>query len=169
MHPSISELIRLTLYPSLRDGDTVGQYPEVIGMRQRLFWLHHQELEDRAAKTQDPTSTSHTNSFEVAMTMSLVQHLIRQGTYAPDDIAVITPYLGQLHRLHREMQTSFQISVGERDTNNAANRTTLLKSVRLATVDNFQGEEAKVVVISLVRSNDEQRATCQCGLKSSKF
>ncbi|KAI1269919.1 hypothetical protein F5Y18DRAFT_372009 [Xylariaceae sp. FL1019] len=183
MHPSISELIRLSLYPSLRDGNAVGQYPEVIGMRQRLFWLHHQEPEDRA-KTQDPTSTSHTNSFEIAMTMSLVQHLIRQGTYAPDDIAVITPYLGQLHRLRREMQTSFQISVGERDledldaleadkvgqqeppaahTTNVPNRTTLLKSVRLATVDNFQGEEAKVVVISLVRSNNERR----CGFLST--
>jgi len=30
---------------------------------------------------------------------------------------------------------------------------TLLKSLRLATVDNFQGEEAKVIVISLVRNN----------------
>lgn len=36
-------------------------------------------------------------------------------------------------------------------------KTTLLKSIRLATVDNFQDEEAKVVVVSLVRSNDENR------------
>lgn len=33
----------------------------------------------------------------------------------------------------------------------------MASAVRLATVDNFQGEEAEVVVISLVRSNDQHR------------
>ena len=43
-------------------------------------------------------------------------------------------------------------------------KTTLLNALRIATVDNFQGEEAKVVIISLVRSNDERK----CGfLKTS--
>ncbi|CRL28665.1 unnamed protein product [Penicillium camemberti] len=32
-------------------------------------------------------------------------------------------------------------------------RKTLLQTLRLTTVDNFQGEEAKVIVVSLVRSN----------------
>ncbi|KAI0466524.1 hypothetical protein F4859DRAFT_507316 [Xylaria cf. heliscus] len=182
MHPSISDLIRRTLYPSLVDGGAVTEYPEVHGVRKRLFWLQHTQLEDRAQQ-HDPTSTSHTNSFEVDMTVAFVQHLVRQGTYGPDDIAVITPYLGQLYRLRREMQSSFQISVGERDLEElealdaikatqqedssarvpTVTRTTLLKSIRLATVDNFQGEEAKVVVISLVRSNREQR----CGFLST--
>ncbi|KAJ2986340.1 hypothetical protein NUW58_g5073 [Xylaria curta] len=177
MHPSISELIRQTLYPSLVDGGDVVNYPEVLGMKKRLFWFHHSMPEDRAQQ-QDPTSNSHTNSFEIEMTVALVQHLVRQGTYGPDDIAVITPYLGQLHRLRREMQTSLQISVGDKDleelsaldaskvgqqeepparASDAPVQTTLLKSIRLATVDNFQGEEAKVVVISLVRSNEEKR------------
>ncbi|KAI0973338.1 hypothetical protein F4678DRAFT_24984 [Xylaria arbuscula] len=183
MHPSISDLIRQTLYPSLVDGGDVGKYPEVLGMKKRLFWLHHTVPEDRAQQ-QDPTSNSHTNSFEVEMTVALVQHLVRQGTYGPDDIAVITPYLGQLHRLRRAMQNLVQISFGDRDleelaaldasnagqeegssapASNTTTRTTLLKSIRLATVDNFQGEEAKVVVISLVRSNNEQR----CGFLST--
>ncbi|KAL9094192.1 MAG: hypothetical protein Q9165_003607 [Trypethelium subeluteriae] len=42
-------------------------------------------------------------------------------------------------------------------------RTTLLNAVRIATVDNFQGEEAKVVVISLVRSNPQNRCPSVCG------
>ncbi|KAI0505882.1 hypothetical protein F5B22DRAFT_626229 [Xylaria bambusicola] len=183
MHPSISNLVRHTLYPALVDGEAVSKYPEIIGMKKRLFWLHHTVLEDRA-QNQDPTSTSHTNSFEIEMTVALVQHLVRQGTYAPDEIAVITPYLGQLHRLRRVMQNLLQISFGERDLEDLAaldaskveedegspvlppstsTRTTLLKSIRLATVDNFQGEEAKVVVISLVRSNPERR----CGFLST--
>ncbi|KAF3061545.1 NFX1-type zinc finger-containing protein 1 [Daldinia childiae] len=179
MHPSVSELIRSTLYPRLEDGGPVAQYPEIYGMKKRLFWMHHESPEDREVQP-DPMTTSRTNTFEVEMTIALVQHLVRQGSYGSDDIAVITPYLGQLNRLRREMAKLFEISVGERDLEElealdadqlAADnialqphkpvtvKKTLLKSIRLATVDNFQGEEAKVVVISLVRSN----AAKDCG------
>lgn len=182
MHPSVSELIRSTLYPTLDDGGPVAQYPEIHGMKKRLFWLHHEAPEDQATQL-DPITTSHTNTFEIEMTVSLVQHLVRQGAYGPDDIAVITPYLGQLNQLRREMGKLFEISVGERDLEelealdadkpaekdvNAQPQKmltvkTLLKSIRIATVDNFQGEEAKVVVISLVRSNDANK----CGFLST--
>ncbi|KAI2609251.1 hypothetical protein GGR54DRAFT_382142 [Hypoxylon sp. NC1633] len=183
MHPSVSELIRSTLYPSLDDGGAVSRYPEVSGMKKRLFWMHHESPEDQASQL-DPITTSRTNTFEVEMTVSLVQHLVRQGSYGPDDIAVITPYLGQLLLLRREMGKMFEISVGERDmeeiealdadkladdnvafqpTKSLAIKQTLLKSIRLATVDNFQGEEAKVVVISLVRSNEANK----CGFLST--
>lgn len=37
------------------------------------------------------------------------------------------------------------------------NKTSLLKSLLLSTIDNFQGEEADVVILSLVRSNVEQK------------
>lgn len=183
MHPSVSELIRSTLYPRLEDGGPVAQYPEIYGMKKRLFWMHHESPEDQEVQL-DPMTTSHTNTFEVEMTIALVQHLVRQGSYGSDDIAVITPYLGQLNRLRREMARLFEISVGERDLEElealdadqlaAENisplphkpvtvKKTLLKSIRLATVDNFQGEEAKVVVISLVRSN----AANKCGFLST--
>lgn len=35
---------------------------------------------------------------------------------------------------------------------------TLLQILRLATVDNFQGEEAKVIIVSLVRRNHNHKA-----------
>ncbi|KAI0169535.1 hypothetical protein GGR52DRAFT_550456 [Hypoxylon sp. FL1284] len=182
MHPSVSQLIRSTLYPSLDDGGAVATYPEVCGMKRRLFWLRHESREDQETQL-DPITTSRTNTFEVDLTVSLVQHLVRQGSYGPDDIAVVTPYLAQLMRLRREMGRLFAISVGERDLSEiealeadvsagglealpqkkAPTKTTLLKSIRLATVDNFQGEEAKVVVISLVRSNDANK----CGFLST--
>ena len=97
MHPSIAQLVRDTLYPKLQDHSSVIGYPEVFGFGKRLFWLDHQEPE---AGT-DPsrvTSTSHSNDFEVDMTTALVSHLVRQGKYQSDDIAVLTPYLGQLRR-----------------------------------------------------------------------
>ncbi|KAK0755515.1 hypothetical protein N5P37_011917, partial [Trichoderma harzianum] len=180
MHPSISELVRSTLYPSLQDAENVMMYPKVAGMRERLFWLHHDHLEAGAA-SHDPLNTSHSNDYEVEMTVSLISHLVKQGEYSPDDIAVITPYLGQLHKLRRRMESMFEICLNDRDLAELeefeskgqatpstvkakqSSKTTLLKSVRAATVDNFQGEEAKVIIISLVRSNLQRK----CGFLST--
>lgn len=180
MHPSIAELVRTTLYPSLKDGPRVLAYPEVVGMKKRLFWLQHEHPEAGVAPN-DPQGTSHSNEFEVEMTAALVSHLVRQGEYSKSDIAVLTPYLGQLQRLRRRMESMFEICLNERDQEDVQKlegatetlevsprsqlgKTTLLKSIRIATVDNFQGEEAKVIVISLVRSNPNNN----CGfLKTS--
>ncbi|KAL9077278.1 MAG: hypothetical protein Q9157_003443 [Trypethelium eluteriae] len=176
MDPSISRLIKETLYPNLKDSLAVQDYPMVQGMRKRLFWFHHQQPET----TQDPTrliSASYSNEFEVEFVAALVSHLVKQNVYGEGDIAVLTPYLGQLMRLRKRLRSSYEIVLGERDVEELGQagldelddqdmqpetfieKTTLLKALRVSTVDNFQGEEAKVVVISLVRSNKEQ----QCG------
>jgi hypothetical protein len=180
MHPSIAELVRVPLYSDLQDHPSVSEYPEVDGMRDRLYWLDHQEKED--PRPAQAVSLSRTNTFEVEMVAALVSHLVRQGTYGSEDIAVITPYLGQLQKIKKRLANSFEIVVGDRDQEDLVNKgvqddpevsadgqvqvqkTTLLNALRIATVDNFQGEEAKVIVVSLVRSNDERK----CGfLKTS--
>jgi hypothetical protein len=182
MHPSISTLIRSTLYPHLQDSPEVAKYPEVSGMRRRLFWLDHREAEDSEKDRSD--STSHTNRYEVDMVFALVRHLVRQGVYRPADVAVITPYLGQLRKLRRSLSSFAEVIINDRDIDEMAlnsddddddetqrassgitkarqpprlgvHKSTLLQALRLATVDNFQGEEAKVVIISLVRSNKQ--------------
>lgn len=172
MHPSISELVRRTQYPRLEDDSSVFTYPEVVGMRHRLFWMHHEELEDDKS---DGDLTSRANSFEVDMVMALVKHLTQQGVYKSTDIAVLTPYLGQLRKLRNRFSSTHSILLNERDIDGLAkdaisdddddlisplesslvgvNRGLLSHALRLATVDNFQGEEAKVVIVSLVRSN----------------
>ena len=176
MHPSISRLIRKTLYPMLKDAPTVEGYPEVTGMRKRLYWLDHTHFE---VGKDESSTTSYSNDFEIEMVGALVSHLVRQSVYKAKDIAILTPYLGQLHRLRQDLASRFEIVVSERDIQNLeaagleallptpspeTSRTTLLNALRIATVDNFQGEEAKIVVISLVRSNPQN----QCGfLKTS--
>ena len=182
IYPSIAELVRSTLYPRLQDHPSVSTYPEVDGMRKRLFWLDYNEKED-ASPSNLAQSFSKTNSWEVEMTAALVSHLVRQGIYGSEDIAVLTPYLGQLQKLKQRLRSSFAIVVGDRDleeletkgleddsgeeivaTKGNIRKTTLLRALRIASVDNFQGEEAKVIIISLVRSNAERN----CGfLKTS--
>ncbi|KAJ9661610.1 hypothetical protein H2201_006466 [Coniosporium apollinis] len=184
MHPSIAQLVRDTLYPNLLGSPSVAQYPPVAGMRRRLFWFDHSEPEANADQQQAVT-TSHSNKYEVEMTASLVSHLVRQGVYQANDIAVLTPYLGQLQKLRKRLSSSYELVLNDRDLDElhkaglespaegdeskisgvtkpelhdaAVSKTTLLKALKVATIDNFQGEEAKVVVISLVRSNNKNK------------
>ncbi|KAK4579813.1 hypothetical protein LTR86_000014 [Recurvomyces mirabilis] len=180
MHPSISSLIG-SLYPNLQDHPRVVEHPQVMGIRHRLWWLDHNHRED----ARDAFSNSFTNTFEVEFCAGLISHLVRQGIYHPADIAVLTPYLGQLRALRARLRTSFAIEIDSRDqdeldldhkggvldddddddddddgdvTSVATRMAPLTEKIRLATVDNFQGEEAKVVIVSLVRSNEERNA-----------
>ena len=182
MRPEISTLIRETIYPRLLDHETTKSLPHVVGMRNNIFWLDHKNMEE--GPQADMHQKSHSNLWEVELVHALVKHIVRQGVYSSTDIAVLTPYTGQLSRLRAKMRKDFEIILSERD------QETLLKEgfdpkeasadsdlregqpitetrplqkkqmselLRVATVDNFQGEEAKIVIVSLVRSNQEKK------------
>ena len=159
MHPSISELVRVPLYPDLQDHPSVLEYPEVDGMRDRLYWLDHQEKED--PRPAQAVSLSRTNTFEVDMVAALVSHFVRQGTYGSEDIAVITPYLGQLQKIKKRLANSFEIVVGDRDQEELEakgfgedpetsadgqvqiQKTTLLSSLKLSTIGQLPRRRGK--------------------------
>jgi len=150
MHPSVSELVRRTLYPKLQDHPSVSHYPEVAGMRQRLYWLDHREKESVLGDSQ-LTQVSKSNDYEVEMVAALVSHLIRQGTYNNRGIAVITPYLLQLRKIRKRLSSAFEIVISDRDLEDiakqgidetdeellampTARKATLLKALRIATI-----------------------------------
>ncbi|GLA58227.1 hypothetical protein AtubIFM54640_007373 [Aspergillus tubingensis] len=186
MHPSISELVRETLYPKLQDHPTMASYPLVPGIAHRLYWLDHPHLEDPT----DPTEPmqSKTNTWEIGMVTALVRHLCQQGKYGPGEIAVLTPYVGQLRMLRNVLEKEMTLIISETDSDvldeteglevsgtstahakwcgkqGAPLKGSLLDVVRLATVDNFQGEEASVVIVSLVRSNRSRNYPRFCRL-----
>jgi hypothetical protein len=179
MRPEISTLIRETIYPTLVDHASTANTPDVVGLRQNVFWLDHSNFED-AEEKESHREKSKTNTWEVKTVHALVRHIIRQGTYKSSDIAVLTPYTGQLQKMRAVMRNDYEIVVSDRDqealekdgfnlddSQPKHERVTaalehggkpleikkLSDLLRIATVDNFQGEEAKVVVVSLVRSN----------------
>lgn len=180
MHPSISEFVQATLYPMMQNHESVKTHPAVPGLRKRVFWLDHTHLE-AGRSTEDATETSFSNDFECNMTVALAKYLMMQGNYRPGDIAILTPYLGQLRKLRHALGNEFSLAIddsdeveldkfesanpintfgmddpfAEDDASTASAKSTLLDTLRLATVDNFQGEEAKVVLISMVRGNDK--------------
>lgn len=190
MRPEISSFIR-TVYPKLQDHESVKDAPDVVGLRHNVFWLDHDHQEDSA--NDGVRLRSHSNEWEVDMASGLVRHLVRQGKYASTDIALLTPYTGQLRKLRRALSKDFEIFLSDRDQDTLAAegfvddnanerqgiakkdsqdtlttvekshmsrslvKKSLVETLRLATVDNFQGEEAKVIIVSLVRSNSARK------------
>lgn len=164
MDPSISQLVRGTLYADLMDHESVLNFPPVSGMRNRLYWLDHRE-EEAGSDPFHALELSHSNNFEVNLVAAIVTHLVRQGTYTSHDIVVLTPYVRQLQKIRNSLATSFEIVVDEKDqleldkqslsnpSSFQTHRAMLNQKLRIATVDNFQGEEATIVIVSLVRSN----------------
>ncbi|RYP53611.1 hypothetical protein DL768_001475 [Monosporascus sp. mg162] len=164
MRPEISRIIRNTIYPRLEDHESVYDIPDVVGMYDNVYWLDHAYLEDGQ---DDGKGRSCSNEWEVQMTKALVGHIIRQGAYESTDIAVLTPYTRQLRKMRAAMETEFEVFLSDRDeeelvhdgleteVNGFEDRRS--GGIRLSTVDNFQGEEAKIVIISLVRSNLQRK------------
>ncbi|KDQ57638.1 hypothetical protein JAAARDRAFT_270513 [Jaapia argillacea MUCL 33604] len=151
MRPAISSLIRNTLYPKLVDHELVKSYPAVRG---------------------GDESASKSNVYEVQMIKDLVLYLLRQGCYSREgDIVVLCAYLGQLARMRDALSDSVAVVIDERDQtlladheeekaetpeNALVEHVRVSKRVLLRTIDNFQGEEAKIVILSLVRNSGGQ-------------
>ncbi|KAF3908937.1 hypothetical protein ABW21_db0204613 [Orbilia brochopaga] len=176
MHPSIANLVRTTLYPRLNDHKGTTIYPEVAGVKRRLFWLDHRHYEDPSDPSVPIDNMSKTNEWEAKMVVALVMYLARQGFYRTRQIAVLSPYINQIKLLEDMLLGIIDYEINERDLedlevfgNEAAyistgiqtqiGKSSLYNRVRLATVDNFQGQEAEIIIVSLVRSNDRK----ECG------
>ncbi len=155
MHPGIADIIRIT-YPFLQDHPSTFSYPMSRGLRHRKWWLHHDVPEDDIS---DITS-SITNMNEVNVIRELVTYLPRGSDYSPGDLAVLTLYAGQVVKLGKALSPHYAICVSVRDKDMLVDNGALeadsceldvrkqlnvpMKSMlRLATIDNFQAEEAK--------------------------
>jgi hypothetical protein len=120
MRPSIADLVRFPLYPNLLDHESVHAYPNVMGMVDSLYWFDHSISED-GQKESDMKEMSHSNQFEVDMTVQLVAHLHKQGGYKNGDIAIITPYLGQLRKIAKALGNYSSVEISDRDEEDLAN------------------------------------------------
>lgn len=171
MHPEISSIPKLLTYKELSDAPKVSSHPVPLGLDSRVIFANHHFPEDEQ-NVNALESVSKTNSHERAMILKTVQYMLKQG-YSHDDIVVLTPYLGQMMKLQADLQTCVGVSLDERDLNEAreqfrgddnfseelaaakkGSNSPSKPAIRVATIDNYQGEEAKIVLVSLVRSNN---------------
>ncbi|KAJ6497671.1 P-loop containing nucleoside triphosphate hydrolase protein [Mycena sanguinolenta] len=164
MRPEISRIVRHLTYPDLKDAPKTQGRPDLRGVRDNIVFINHAKPEDQAKEGSElrdaGSKTSKQNHYEARMVLMIVRYLAQQG-YNTDNIVVLTPYLGQLSKLKRELQDETDPVLNDLDahdliaagfmTTGAAK--TQKKRLRLATIDNYQGEESDIVVASLTRSN----------------
>ncbi|KAK0051438.1 NFX1-type zinc finger-containing protein 1 [Biomphalaria pfeifferi] len=135
MRPEISMFLR-HIYPGLKDGESVKSRPGIDGMHQSVFFIKHNQSEQKIKK-----GTSKFNNFEAKYLLKLTEYLISQGHEA-EQITILGAYGGQVNRIQELQRASKNSSLGK---------------VRVSTIDNFQGEENKIILLSLVRSNSDNQ------------
>ena len=137
MRPEIAALMK-HIYKDLENHRSVEQYDDIKGMKKNLFFVNHGRLED----LNDELLHSHSNEHEATFLVALCRYLLQQG-YKSKQVTLLTTYSGQLFLIRDCLK-------GQKDEE--------LNHVRLSTVDNFQGEESDIILLSLVRSNKEEKA-----------
>ncbi len=65
--------------------------------------------------------------------LKIIKKIIEENLFSLKEIAVISPYAGQVQLV----------------------KDALSKNIRVSTIDSFQGQEQKVIILSLVRSNED--------------
>lgn len=164
MRPYISDFIRRQTYPTLADHPSVNDLEDVKGAAMNVAFITHDHPEKGGGNVNSESKTK-SNTWEADMCIEIVRYLLLQG-YKHDQITVLTPYVGQVIEILRVMRdkmkdTSAYVSeldrqeildgIDEEDVEFPC--TAQRKAIRCSSIDNFQGEECDIIVVSLVRSN----------------
>ncbi|KAI1266292.1 ATPase [Xylariaceae sp. FL1019] len=166
MAPEISQLIRVATYPGLQDGDKTRNRPAVRGIPARVAFINHEHPEVEFSAVQELRDggalASKQNHFEAEMVLNVVKYMGQQG-YKTDNIVILTPYLGQLRLLRDMLSKNNDPLLSDLDSHELRQAGLLTAAaakvekgqIRLATIDNYQGEESDIVIASLTRSNNK--------------
>lgn len=130
MRPEISQLVR-PVYEKLIDNENVLEYELVKGIEKNVFFISHNKEESTKEESQ-----SYWNNHEAMFIQRLTRYLLKQG-YAATQITILTPYSGQMFLL-RDMMPRKDYD-----------------GIKISILDNYQGEENDIILLSLVRSNKE--------------
>lgn len=130
MRPEISVLMKHFYNQPIADHESVSSYPNVIGLKNNIFFFNHNKPESEFSEL-----NSKKNTFEALFIAKFCSYLIKQK-YQKSQITILTMYLGQLIEI-RNLLKRFDLS-----------------GIKVSTVDNYQGEENDIVLLSLVRSNE---------------
>src|SRR6218665_1418341 len=150
MRPEFANLL-LDIYPKLKSNlARVGRNASANCVGSSMFFWNHSDPET--------SGRSYTNEKEADRAIRLAIFLIHQG-YKPEQITILSPYLGQVRLLRRKMKKEEEAQPDLFPKPQGAScdkdKPTENKSVRVLTVDMYQGDENDFVIVSLVRSNEK--------------
>ena len=137
MRPEISQLIKNFYDVRIEDHESVNGRDDIIGLKNNIFFITHNILEER--QNHDEESTTKINRYEAEYAVKLAEYLLKQRQFKPEQITILTMYLGQVSEINKQMKR-FGV-----------------EKVKCMTVDNYQGEENEIIILSLVRSNHENK------------
>lgn len=92
-------------------------------------------VNQRQSENSDPDGSSKMNLHEASFTVALGKYFTQQG-YAATQITILATYSAQLREIKQLLR-----------------KEPSLKEIHATTVDNFQGEENDIILVSFVRSN----------------
>ncbi|CAH3193640.1 unnamed protein product, partial [Porites evermanni] len=133
MRPEIATLTKRIYDHEIVDHDSVCNFPPISGLCHNLFFIDHCQPEKLIGGLQ-----SYSNHHEAEFLVALCEYLLLQG-YERKQITILTMYTGQLLLLQEKMPRR------------------AFEGIKVCAVDNFQGEENDIILLSLVRSNSEGR------------
>jgi len=137
MRPEIAALSAMHYHNLIDNAASVLDYPRVLGTAENVYLINHNHLEQHEEDT-----GSRSNRFEAQFIVCLAKYLVNQG-YRSSDITILTTYLGQQRAINR-----FRNQLFGSDPR--------FKDLVVRVVDKYQGEENKLVLVSMVRSNGRQ-------------
>ncbi|PKK69466.1 hypothetical protein RhiirC2_661403 [Rhizophagus irregularis] len=158
----ISDLIRYTLYPNLIDGENTAKYSNIRGAQHNVYFIDHRHPEDKSDS--DLAIQSYVNTYEVKMVVEMVKYFVRNGYTKPEDITALAKSFvviiderdaQDIIGMEEEQKENDNDKKGKDNivkSTNAATTKSLNHQVTLRTIDNFQGDEANIVIVSLVRN-----------------
>ena len=133
MRPEVAQLICPHIYEKLINARSVCNYERVRGIKHDVFFIDHSVPED---DSHESDMLSHSNIFEAEFAVRLCHYFIKLG-YQRSQITILTMYSGQLLKMRNMLPKA------------------VFDGVRVSAVDDFQGEENDIIILSLVRSNNE--------------
>ncbi|NXJ89686.1 ZNFX1 protein, partial [Corythaixoides concolor] len=133
MRPEIAQLLSPHIYQELENHPSVLKYENVKGVSSNLFFVEHDFPEQEIQE-----GKSHQNPHEAQFVVELCKYFLCQD-YLPSQITILTTYTGQLFCLRKLMPAK------------------TFAGVKVHVVDKYQGEENDIILLSLVRSNKEER------------
>ena len=174
MPPCVSQLLVPHIYSVLKNHESVLHKGQLYGLRHTLYFVKHENYESNE-------DDSHKNEYEADFLTSLAIYLIRLG-YKPSQITLLTFYNGQVFVLRQMMRqkslnwdtksliephtSTYPTSdhtgrkqPGHFQQNQVTENEYKSQSVGVVikTVDDYQGEENDIILLSTVRSNKERR------------
>ncbi|PKU35329.1 hypothetical protein llap_14368 [Limosa lapponica baueri] len=133
MRPEIAQLLSPHIYQDLENHPSVLKYENMKGVSSNLFFVEHDFPEQEIQE-----GKSHQNPHEAQFVVELCRYFLCQD-YLPSQITILTTYTGQLFCLRKLMPAK------------------VFAGVKVHVVDKYQGEENDIILLSLVRSNREER------------